>query len=104
MARLLGPRQQHAELPFGFAQFKHNVHRGILSRGGCADVIEIQHFDPPRLDRSSTTQSYLSATRRPIESTNHGYPRSTSLSPRTSQRSSRLRKLMPSRLTRNCPG
>ncbi len=34
----------------------------------------------------------------------HGYPRSTSLSPRTSQLSSRLRKLMPSRLVRNCPG
>src|SRR5882757_6178466 len=32
------------------------------------------------------------------------YPRSTSRSPRTSQRSSRERKLMPSRLVLSCPG
>ena len=37
-------------------------------------------------------------------SASYGYPRITSLSPRTSQLSSRLRKLMPSRFVRNCPG
>src|SRR5262245_17374167 len=34
----------------------------------------------------------------------YGYPRISSLSPRTSQLCNRLRKLMPSRLVRSCPG
>ena len=64
VAQLLRARQQQPDPPLGYAQFKHNVHRAILSQGGCADVIEIRHLGPPRLDRVDN-QSYLSATRRP---------------------------------------
>ena len=48
-AQFLGAGQQHAELPFRFAQFKGQVNRGMLRCGGCVSAIELDHLGPPRL-------------------------------------------------------
>src|SRR5262249_33403734 len=67
-AELLGPWQQKAKLPSRFAQFKDQVNRGILCRGGRASVIGIGHLDPPRLDGCWKSDPNLLAARRPIVS------------------------------------
>jgi tripartite-type tricarboxylate transporter receptor subunit TctC len=51
-----------------FAQFKGQVNRGILCRGGRASVIGIGHLDPPRLDGCWKSDPNLLAARRPIVS------------------------------------
>jgi hypothetical protein len=43
-AHLLRARQDDPELPLRLAQFKRNVNRGILVRGGCVSPIELHHL------------------------------------------------------------
>src|SRR3982075_221560 len=62
-AQLLRARQHHTELPLRFAQFKNQVHRGILGRGGCVSVSELEHLVPPRLDGWWKTNPNFLATR-----------------------------------------
>src|SRR5258706_11517903 len=48
-AHLLGARQNYPQPPLRFAQFKCDIHRGILFPGGCVGAIEIHRLGPLRL-------------------------------------------------------
>jgi transposase len=49
-AQLLEAGQYFSEHPLHLAQFKSNVNRAIVHRGGYVSVIEIRRLGPPRLD------------------------------------------------------
>src|SRR6266852_924688 len=67
-AHLRRAGHHHAELPLRLTQFKCNVHRGIVVRGGCVSVIELQHLDLRGWDESLQTNPTSLTSHHPIVS------------------------------------